>query len=75
MAERQYGQPRTNVERAIAHYGITEEEYCANPEAYPLPERGTGLSNPSGLTLTYFIIMGFIGFLVYQALYSKKRAS
>lgn len=42
--ERGYGIPRNDVERAIAHYGITESEYCANPGAYPLPSRGTGFT-------------------------------
>lgn len=43
IGERGYGKPRSDTERAMAHYGITEEEYLANPEKYPLPERGTGL--------------------------------
>ena len=42
--ERQLGIPRTEVERAMAHYSITEAEYCAHPENYPLPARGTGFS-------------------------------
>jgi len=33
----------------------------------------TGI-NPGGLTLSYFIIMGLIGFLVYQMLYGKRTA-
>lgn len=45
--ERGRGQPLEDIERACRHYGITEEEYCANPEAYPLPERGTGLTGRS----------------------------
>jgi hypothetical protein len=36
------GVPRTDTERAMAHYGISEAEYLANPSAYPLPERGSG---------------------------------
>lgn len=44
VKERGYGIPRDDVERAMSHYGITETEYCANPEAYPLPERGAGLT-------------------------------
>jgi len=42
--ERGRGIPRNDVERAMNHYGITEEEYCRNPLAYPLPERGYGLA-------------------------------
>lgn len=42
--ERGDGIPRSDVERAVSHYGITEAQYCANPEAYPLPSRGTGLT-------------------------------
>jgi len=38
------GIPRTDVERAMNHYGITPDQYFANPPAYPLPPRGTGLS-------------------------------
>lgn len=41
--ERGKGQPLDDAERACRHYGITPEEYCAHPEQYPLPERGTGL--------------------------------
>jgi len=42
--DRGRGQRLEDIERASRHYGITPEEYLANPEAYPLPERGTGLS-------------------------------
>jgi hypothetical protein len=41
--ERRGGTPRIEAERAAAHYGIDPSEYYANPELYPLPERGTGL--------------------------------
>lgn len=37
------GIPRTDIERAMNHYNITEEEYLANPNLYPLPPRGSGL--------------------------------
>lgn len=39
-----YGIPRTDIERAMNHYNITEAQYLADPESYPLPPRGTGLS-------------------------------
>jgi len=42
--ERGRGVPLEDIDRVCRHYGITPEEYYANPEAYPLPERGTGLS-------------------------------
>jgi hypothetical protein len=38
-----YGIPRTDIERAMNHYGITSEQYLSNPTLYPLPARGTGL--------------------------------
>lgn len=47
VKERGLGYPRTDVERAISHYGISEDEYYANPEAYSLPDRGTGLETGS----------------------------
>ena len=40
--ERHRGIPRTDTERAMSHYGITEEEYLAHPDWYPLPPRGSG---------------------------------
>jgi len=45
--ERGRGVPLEDIDRACRHYGITPEEYHANPEAYPLPERGTGLTGGS----------------------------
>lgn len=63
-----YGVPRTDVERAVRHYGITEAEYCANPESYPLPVRGTGFTrgtaagNPDGLPWGW-IIIGILAFV------------
>ena len=50
--ERRYGTPKTDIERAMTHYGITEAEYCANPGDYPLPSRGAGLAGMSLGTLT-----------------------
>jgi hypothetical protein len=35
--------PRTDVERAMSHYGITATEYYTHPERYPLPERGSAV--------------------------------
>ena len=58
--ERRYGIPRTDVERAMNHYGITEAEYCANPEAYPLPERGKRLAQGTGIGLGAMVIIGLL---------------
>lgn len=57
--------PKTDIERAKSHYGITEAEYCANPEAYPLPERGTGQGlTIGGTTIGWgWIIIGILAFL------------
>lgn len=38
----EYAIPRDDIERAMAHYGITAEEYLSNPQMYPLPGRGFG---------------------------------
>lgn len=40
---RELGVPKSDIERAMTHYGITEDEYLAHSEWYPLPERGNGL--------------------------------
>ena len=52
---RRKGIPRSDIERAMSHYGISEEEYLAHPDWYPLPERGYGLevAPPEKLELTY----------------------
>ena len=36
--------PRSDIQRAMSHYGITEEEYRSHPDRYPLPLRGSGLA-------------------------------
>ena len=67
VEERGYGIPKTDIERAMAHYNITEDEYCANPEAYPLPTRGTGFTtgaaagNPgTTLGLGALVVIGLV---------------
>lgn len=55
--ERRYGDPKTDVERAMSHYNISEEEYCANPEAYPLPPRGTRIA---GMGLGTLVVIWLI---------------
>ena len=42
--ERGKGVPLQDSERAARHYDISVEEYLDNPDLYPLPERGTGLT-------------------------------
>lgn len=52
------GIPRSDIERAVNHYGITEAQYCANPDAYPLPARGSGLTTgeASGSGLGWLVV-------------------
>jgi len=42
-----FGIPKTDVERLMSHYGISEEEACQLLESYPvdllIPQRGSGL--------------------------------
>ena len=50
--ERHYGKPRTDEERAMRHFGLTEEEWNEltedekNELISQLPSRGTGLGAP-----------------------------
>ena len=60
------GIPRTDIERAMNHYGITEEEYCENPDAYPLPERGTGLVAGTGIGIGTALVIALVLFLVLK---------
>lgn len=55
--ERRLGVPKTDIERIMSHYGVSEAEACANPEKYPLPARGTGLA---GMGLGTLAIIGLI---------------
>lgn len=36
--------PRSDIERAMNHYGITWDQYMADPSFYPLPPRGSRVS-------------------------------
>ena len=61
--ERREGIPRSDIERAMSHYGITEDEYLTHPEYYPLPERGYGLTTgneapPEASGCAPFLIVG-----------------
>jgi len=42
--ERGRGIPLDDLQRAVRHYGVPEDEILRHPELYPLPPRGTGLS-------------------------------
>jgi len=41
---RRFGVPKTEAERVASHYGVSESEYLAHPESYPLPVRGMGFN-------------------------------
>jgi hypothetical protein len=62
--ERGYGVPRADIERAMSHYGISKSEYTAHQEDYPLPERGTGLTEGkaagAGAGLGLLLVIGLI---------------
>jgi len=73
--ERRSGQPRSDVERVMAHYGISRDEACEwlriHPAEILLPERGKGLVSGKGAgiadqtTITgTLLIGGLLGALV-----------
>jgi len=47
--DRGRGNPLNDAERAARHYNISIDEYLADPDSYPLPARGTGLTSGSGV--------------------------
>lgn len=59
MANRS-GIPKNDVERAATHYGITEAEYLANTESYPLPARGSGAGIGAGAVVAIVVILALI---------------
>lgn len=67
--DRRMGLHRSDIERAVSHYGITEAEYLANPDAYPLPERGTGLNPGAAIGWGGLAIIG----LLILALFSRRK--
>lgn len=72
--ERGRGLPYSDVQRACRHYGIDEMEYYRHPERYPLPERGTGLSQGSSTSNVWpFAILGSIGALLVGFIVKGKR--
>ena len=74
--ERGKGVPLTDVERACRHYEITPGEYWANPEAYPLPDRGTGLPISQGTYsfIAPIIVFGSLASLIVGATLKKLRS-
>lgn len=71
--ERGQGQPLDDVSRACRHYNITEEEYCAHPEQYPLPERGTGLTSGNSVMTGALIVSLVLGVSLAIAVATTKR--
>jgi len=55
---RRYCNPRSDSERAMNHYGITAAQYEAYPSKYPLPARGSGLRNATGIGLSTVAVIG-----------------
>lgn len=73
--DRGKGVPLNDIERACRHYGITPEEYWANPDAYPLPDRGTGLTIGQGpySFIPPIIFFGSLASLIVGATIKKLR--
>jgi len=55
--ERRLGVPKTDIERIMSHYGVSEAEACAHPEDYPLPPRGTQLAGMGLGTLAVIMLI------------------
>ena len=68
--DRGRGNPLSDTERACRHYNISEEEYLSDPDSYPLPKRGTGLTSGnsivSGLGIVGLVlaVSGVIGLAI-----------
>lgn len=71
--ERGQGQRLEDVARACRHYNITEEEYCAHPEMYPLPDRGTGLTSGNSVMTGALVVGLVLAVSVVIAVATKKR--
>ncbi|MBU0847035.1 hypothetical protein KKH23_07565 [Patescibacteria group bacterium] len=72
--DRGKGDPLNDAERACRHYSITPEEYWADPVAYPLPDRGTGLTGISQGTYSFIapvIIFGSLATFIVGAIIKK----
>ncbi len=62
--ERRSGIPRSDIERAMNHYGISAEEYQAHPGDYPLPTRGTQVAGMG---------LGALALIVLWILYVSRQ--
>lgn len=72
--DRGRGLPYTDVQRACRHYGIDEIEYYRHPGRYPLPERGTGLSQSVGTSNIWpFVVLCSFGALIASFIVKGKR--
>ena len=68
VKERRLGVPRSDIERAMSHYGITETEYLSNPSKYPLPERGVGLTTGTAAGSSSSVGVGLGGLILFGLL-------
>ncbi len=85
---RRYGIPKTDVERIMSHYGVSEEEACRMIEEKGatalLPDRGTGLQQAVGQTtqtgsMGLWVVIGgalgtIVGSLIGYAIARRKAA-
>lgn len=84
---RRYGIYKTDVERIMSHYGVSEEEACGMIEekgaAALLPDRGTGLQQTGQTTQTgsmgLWVVIGgalgtILGSLIGYAIARRKAA-
>lgn len=72
--ERGKGVPLFDIDRACRHYGITPKEYWAHPEAYPLPDRGAGLTGIHQGSYSFIppiIVFGSLASLIVGAIIKK----
>lgn len=70
--DRGKGVPLNDVERACRHYGIDEDEYDACPGCYPLPDRGTGLSQGSSDNIWPLVVFFGLSALIIGAILAKR---
>ena len=71
--DRGRGNPLNDAERAARHYNIDPEEYLADPGAYPLPARGTGLTSGSDVMNGVLVVGLVLGVSASIALLINKK--